>query len=274
MSIRKVILMMIAGFLAAGLAAGLLEPSVNRKDDMLTRAEANRMVDEAVRQAEIDIRARLDAEDATVTAAEEPAPAEETTPEAEQTAEETPEEAPQIDHPVYKYTVINNALNYREGPGTSYRVIGYVPVGYTGYAITPVEENFSLVVCEGYVAYMHAHYLKFEEVSPEEYPKEYLPLTAEDAGKVVNQQEASESGDNDNQSRATESRSSSTGAAASNDSSSDASASGSAADAGNAVDTVGSPAEGSTAVPETTTNPAGSEEVDTDNKPEESPLNP
>ena len=297
MSTKKIVLFMIAAFLVTGLAAGLLAPTMHQGEDMLTRAEANRMVDDAVRQAEIDIRAKLDAEDAkNTTPAEEPV--QEVTEEpAEETAEEPVEEEPAVERKLYKYKVVNNALNYREGPGTEYRVIANVAVGHSDFAIEPTEEGFSLVVCKGYVAYMHSHYLEFEEVSKDEYPEEYLTLTAEDAGKKLTEikREREEAANTvttdttentDSSSSSSSSGSSSSGSSSSGSSSSGSTSGGSSSGSSSSgSSSSGNPSaqddltgldDGSVSVPETpstsSTGSTGGEEFNADEKPAESPL--
>ncbi len=204
---KKVFLIMMAAFLATGLAAGIFAHFFKQQDsDMLTRAEANRMVEESLRQAEIDIRKELDSADKTAAEVVEETKTEEKTeePEKEETeeepkedqkpeteeepkAEESEEETATVTRPLYRFTVINLPLHYRKGPSVKDKVLGSVSVGTTGYVVDYVENDFSLCVVKGYVAYMHSKYLKVEEVDAADYPSEYLKITAEDAGKKVSE---------------------------------------------------------------------------------------
>ncbi len=193
MNMKKVFLIMMAAFLATGVVAGICAHFFRQENsDMLTRSEANRMVEESLRQAEIDIRQELDASDeAPVVSQSEEKPAEEEPaeeePAEEEPAEEEPAEEPTVTHPFYRYTVVKLPLNYRNGPSTKDAIIGSVPVGTTGYVIEYVENGFSLCVVKDRVAYMHSRYLEVEEVEPSEVPAEYLGITAADAGKKVSE---------------------------------------------------------------------------------------
>ncbi len=203
MNMKKVFLIMMMAFLATGLAAGIFAHLFRQENnDMLTRAEANRMVEESLRQAEIDIRKELDASDeapAAVEDKEEPKkeepkeeaaeeePKEEEPKEEEPKEEEPKEEEPAVGHPFYRFKVVNLPLHYRKGPSTKDAIIGSVAVGTTGYVIEYAENTFSLCVVKDTVAYMHSKYLEVEEVAASEVPAQYLTITAADAGKKVSE---------------------------------------------------------------------------------------
>ena len=191
---KKILLILMAGFLIAGIVAAILQSFFKEQDaGLLTRDEANRMVEDALRQAQVDIRQELDEKDNTQTAK-----TEEKTEESE--AEEEPEveepEEPEelaVTWPLYKFTVNVGMQNYRMGPTRFDRAINYVSQGTSGYVVRRADEHsFSLVVVNDTVAYMHSHYLDFEEVGQDEYPMEYQNIKDEDAGKKVSELDLSE----------------------------------------------------------------------------------
>ena len=176
---------MMVAFLVGGILAAIFVQRFGtpKNNGMVTAAEADRMVEEAQRQAEVDIRRQMDEEDAS--AVPEAAPEEPKEEIVEEPAEEPAEEPEEPDHTYYTYTVIMSPLHYRSGPTKDDRAYGYVPVGTTGYVIDYHEEAFSLCVVRDMVAYMHSHYLEVEEVAKEDVPAEYRNITADDVDKKI-----------------------------------------------------------------------------------------
>lgn len=200
MEIKKVLLILMAGFVVSGAIVAAAKGTGGAKTNMVSRAEADHMVDEAVKQAEIDIRRELDKKDAD--AAKEDAKEEkksstkEKTTEEENTEEETTAEEPSVtkeepkeettteeavvdpDRKIYKYTVVARNLHKRSGPSVDTPVLGILKKGSTGYVIDP-GESFSLCKIGDEYAFLSNKYLKMEEVDPSEVPEEIRSTSPE-----------------------------------------------------------------------------------------------
>ncbi len=186
MNMKKVLLFLMVAFMVCGIFVGAYRQVGVSDSNMVSRAEADRMVQEAVKQTEIDVRRQMDKEDSkakeeTTAKTEETNASEEQSAPAEETA---PAETAEENKTYYSFTVINSDLNMRQEPNSKSKILGRLKKGTTGYLIEQGEE-FSLCAADNKICYLSNKYLEMKEVTAEEYPKELIGVTAEDVGKSI-----------------------------------------------------------------------------------------